>query len=90
VQNETTPKKEPRPGATSIDYARALGALTADNMDDPHLREFVDNYKTSITATVDLMLANKNFHPSDMKSADVDHVIKLAIEAHLRLTLYSQ
>ena len=39
---------------------------------------------------VDLMLANKNFQLSDMSSADVDHVVKLAIEAHLRRALYRQ
>ena len=53
-------------------------------------REFVENHKTSISATVDLMLANKTLPLQDMTGADVDHIVKLAIEAHLRLAIYSE
>ena len=81
---------EAKPGAANIDHARALAALTAGSMGDGHLREFVENHKTSIAATVDLMLANKVIPLADMTGADVDHVVKLAIEAHLRLAIYSE
>ena len=81
---------ESKPGAANIDHARALAALAAGSMKDGHLREFVENYKTSIAATVDLMLANKVIPLADMTGADVDHVVRLAIEAHLRLALYSE
>ena len=81
---------ESKPGAANIDHARALAALAAGTMNDGHLREFVENHKTSIAATVDLMLANKAIPLHDMTGADVDHVVKLAIEAHLRLAIYSE
>ena len=81
---------ESKPGAANIDHARALTSLTAGRMNDGHLREFVETHKTSIAATVDLMLANKTRPLNDMTSADVDHIVKLAIEAHLRLAIYSE
>ena len=81
---------ESKPGAANIDHARALAALAGGSMNDGHLREFVENHKTSIAATVDLMLANKTLPLNDMTGADVDHIVKLAIEAHLRLAIYSE
>ena len=81
---------ESKPGAANVDHARALTALGAGSMKDGHLREFVDSHKTSIASTVDLMLANKSLPLNEMTGADVDHIVKLAIEAHLRLAIYSE